>query len=116
VIELHISEPTPSLNIVWGGHWKNKHELRNRWAWLVRAARLKAKVYDPPNYPRATLTIDRYGGRHLDFDNFVAGCKPMIDSLVSEKLISGDTPAHICANYIQHVGKQRGTIVRIEAA
>jgi hypothetical protein len=115
VIELHIPESTPSLNRIWGGHWKNKHELRTRWLWLVRQARLKAKVYDRPNYPRARLTIERWGAKHLDHDNFVAGTKPMVDSLVQEGLIAGDSPDHIgIPQYIQHIGKQRGTLVRIE--
>jgi hypothetical protein len=117
VIELHISEPVPSLNVVWGGHWSKRQDLRKRWGWLVRAARLQAKVFDPPNYPHATLTIERFGKTHLDHDNFVGGGKVLIDCLVRERLISGDSPAHIGEpKYIQHVGKQRGTIVRIEVA
>lgn len=114
MIELHIPEATPSLNRVWGGHWSKKHELRKRWAWLVRAARLQAKVFDPPNYPRAKLTIERFGGKHLDHDNFVAGTKPMMDSLVKEGFIVNDSPSHISTTYVQHVGKQRGTVIRIE--
>jgi hypothetical protein len=115
MIELRIPESTPSLNRIWGGHWAKKHEMRKRWQWLVRAARLQAKVYDPPNYPRAIVTIERYGGKHLDHDNFVAGTKCLMDSLVRERLIAGDSPAHITPTYIQRIGKQRGTIVRIEA-
>lgn len=115
MIVLEIPESTPSLNVVWGGHWSKKHELRQRWAWLVRAARLKAKVYDPPKYPRARLTIERFGAKHLDHDNFVAGTKPMVDSLVREGFFVDDSPEHITATYIQHPGtKIRKTIIRIE--
>ena len=114
MIVLQIPESTPSLNAYWGGHWSKKHELRKRWAWLVRAARIRAKVFEAPKYPRAVLTLERYGARMLDHDNLVAGMKPLVDSLVKEGFIAGDSPQHITATYVQHVGKQRGTIVRIE--
>jgi hypothetical protein len=116
VIELHIDEPCPSLNYVWGGHWHKKHELRKKWLWLIRQARLKAKVYDPPRHERAAITITRYGKRHVDQDNLAGGAKVIFDSLKQEGFIVDDSPKHITATYVQHVGQARGTVIRIEAA
>lgn len=116
MIVLEIDEPSPSLNSVWGGHWQKKRELRDKWLWLIRAARLKAKVFDPPKYPKATVTIERFGKRHVDPDNLAGGAKVVFDGLRREGLILDDSPKHITAQYFQHVGNRRGTIIRIEAA
>jgi len=67
----------------------------------------------PPEHVR--LKIERYGARLLDFDNFVSGTKPLTDSLVAEGFILDDSPAHLTAEYHQHIGKPHRTVVRIES-
>jgi len=104
---LDIPEATPSLNRVFQGHWSRRHALRNKWAWLVRAARLEAKLFPTQPLQKAKLTIERWGPKRLDHDNYVAGCKGMIDSLRVEGFIVDDSPGHIEARYIQHIGKRR---------
>lgn len=116
MIVLEIDEPTPSVNYMLGYHWSKKLRFRKRWGWLVKAAMLRAKVHQPPKLSRARLTIERYGSRILDSDNFRAGTKWLQDSLVSEGIIVDDTPAVIGEPIlIQHAGKVRKTVVRIEA-
>lgn len=44
---------------------------------------------------RYRLTITRYGAKLLDIDNGVGGCKPLIDALRYEGLISEDDPGTI---------------------
>ena len=117
MIILTIPEPVPSINRVLWGHWSKKAKLRKHWAWLVKSARLHAKAYESPRWPRARLTIERYGGKHVDPDNFHAGAKVLVDSLVAEGFILDDSPAVIGEpTYRQFVGKERKTVVTIEAA
>jgi hypothetical protein len=117
MIVLTIDEPTPSVNYAHGHHWSRKLKLRKRWAWLVKAAMLNAGLHTPPRFARARLTIERYGPRSLDSDNFRAGTKWLQDSLVAEGIITDDTPAVIGEPVLrQFVGKERKTIVRVEAA
>lgn len=115
MIELVINEATPSLNRFLGEDWRCKIKHRKRWAWLVRAARLQAKIYAPPKYPRATLTIERYGAKKLDADNCRGGMKFLTDSLVREGFIQDDSMDHIGEPVIRQIlSKERKTIIRIE--
>jgi Holliday junction resolvase RusA-like endonuclease len=110
---LNIPESTPSLNRIFQGHWSNRHRMRVKWAWLVRAARLDARLFPSQPLAKAKLTVERWGPRRLDFDNYVAGVKYLTDSLKTEGFIVDDSPDHILAQYIQHIGP-RHTRVRIE--
>jgi hypothetical protein len=115
MIVLTIDEATPSLNPLLGRHWAHKHKTRARWAWLVKAARLNAKVYDQPKYPKARLTIERYGPRVLDADNARGGMKWLTDQLVQQGLLLDDKPEVIGEPEIrQFVSKIERTVVRIE--
>lgn len=116
MIELVIDECTPSLNPLLGQHWSHKHRLRAHWGWLVRRARLNAKVFDPPRFEHARVTIERTGSRMLDTDNLTGGCKGLIDLLVREGLIVDDSPDHIGQPVIRQIvdKKVRQTVVRIE--
>lgn len=116
MIVLTIDEPTPSLNRLLGVHWAKKGRIRKHWAWLVKAARLHAKAYESPRWPRARLTIERYGPQLIDHENFAAGTKFLTDSLVQEGFILDDSPKVIGQpTFTQIVSKtERKTIVRIE--
>lgn len=117
MIVLEIPEPTPSGNQLNWSHWSKKSAQRKRWGWLVRAARLEARVFDPPRLARARITIERHGAKKLDADNARQGCKSLLDSLKVEGLILDDTTAVIGEPRIeQHIGKARKTVIRIEAA
>jgi len=117
VIVLEIDEPTPSLNIVWSGHWTKKVALRRKWGWLVRAALLNAQVTARPKYQRAKVTVERYGARLLDDENLRAGAKPLMDSLVKEGILLDDNPNVIGSpQFHQFIGKERKTIIRIEGS
>lgn len=100
-----------------GNHWSKKLKTRNHWRWLVKAARLEAKVFVAPQLAHARVTIERTGARILDHDNAVAGTKFLTDALVREGFITGDTLAHIGKPDVRQFidGKIRRTLVRIEA-
>lgn len=116
MIVLDIPESTPSVNPSRGLHWSRAVRLRARWRWLVKAARLDAKLYTVTPLRKARLTIERWGPKALDTDNYIGGAKQLLDSLVEEGFIVDDKPACIGRpDYIQHIGPRR-TIVRIEPA
>jgi hypothetical protein len=114
MIVLDIHESTPSLNVSQNLHWVKRHQLRHKWGWLIRAARLEARVYPKEPLRKARLTFERWGPKLLDHDNHVGGCKPVVDSLVREGLILDDKPECIGQpQYLQHIGPRR-TAIRIE--
>jgi hypothetical protein len=116
VIVLDIPESTPSLNRSRGEHWAKAHRRSAKWQWLVKVARLDAKLFERIEpLRRAKITIERWGPKLLDHDNMVAGAKQLIDSLVKEGFIADDNPDCIGQpQYFQNIGPRR-TIIRIEA-
>lgn len=110
---LNIPESTPSLNRVFKGHWSKRHQMRQRWGWLVRAARLEARLFPAKPLQKAKLTIERWGPQKIDHENFCGGTKFLMDSLKVEGFIVDDSPDHVETTYIQHIG-ERHTRVQIE--
>jgi hypothetical protein len=117
MIVLIIDIPTPSINLILGQRWQLKRKERMKWHWLVKAEVRRQQIWIPPRWARARVKIERYGGRMLDADNFRAGTKFLMDSLVIEGIITDDKPEVIGEpELIQHVGKARKTVVYVEAA
>jgi hypothetical protein len=117
MIVLVIDEPTPSLNRMLGHHWSKKREMREKWGWLTKRAIRRANLWIPPKWARARVRIERYGARILDADNFRAGTKFLMDSLVAEGIITDDKPEVVGEPELkQFAGKERKTIVYVEAA
>lgn len=114
MITLTIPEATPSLNRCLGIHWAKKMRLRKRWGWLVRTARLNAKVFPVEPLPKARVTITRHGRRICDYDNLIGGTKMLTDSLVKEGILENDTPDHVELVVRQEITKTPHTIVTIE--
>lgn len=113
MIELNFPVATPSVNQLHGRHWSAKAKWRKQWAWMVRAERLRIVPLQSGPPWQAKVSIDRYGPRLLDNDNFVAGTKQLMDALVAEGFLVDDSPNHLTATYTQHVGKPYRTVVRI---
>lgn len=115
MIVLVIDEPTPSFNSFHGHHWSKKRDLRERWGLLTKRAMRRANLWIPPKWAKAKVRIERYGARELDADNFRAGTKFLMDSLVAEGIIVDDKPAVIGEPELtQFTGKDRKTIVYVE--
>lgn len=111
---LVIPKASPSVNVGYGEHWSKKRTIRREWQWLVRAARLDAKIFPKP-HSRVRLTFIRYGKRLLDHDNFVAGLKAVQDALKIEGFITDDTVQVIGQpTYVQHIGSPYRTEITIE--
>lgn len=113
MITLDLPMAVPSLNAMNKMHWAKRNRLRGQWQWLVKAAvlndRIRVRVIS-----QAKITIERYGPKKLDNDNFVGGAKQLVDSLVREGFLVDDSPDHLVAQYIQHISKTARTIVHIE--
>lgn len=114
---LKIDEATPSLNVTVRRHWSANHRLRTHWGWLVRIAHLPVRTapWGADAVLRGQVTIERYGRRELDYDNFVGGCKPLIDGLVAEGILTDDSPEHVSVTYLQHraVDGKEQTVVTV---
>ena len=121
MLTLDIPEATPSINRFRGEHWTQRHRRRTHWAWLVRCARMDAGVASREcAAPRGSqelirVVVDRWGKRELDQDNFIAGCKELMDALVAEGLLEDDSPAHVAVTYRQHFGAPR-TLITLDRA
>ena len=116
-IVLVIDEPTPSINRLLGQHWIRNYRHRERWSWLIRAARLRAGA-QPQRWSKAYVGYTRYGARALDYENLVAGCKGVTDVLRREGFFEDDSPDKLEAAYAQHaVGRdkrQHRTVIILE--
>lgn len=113
MITLELPMAVPSLNAISKMHWAERNRVTGQWRWFIRIAVLNGKItvkkFDP-----AKVTIERFGRRKLDDDNFRGGAKQLMDSLVNEGFLADDSPEHLVAQYIQHISKTARTIVHIE--
>jgi len=114
VIELRIPKATPSLNAMLGQFWHKRTKQKKEWRWLVRAARLEAKVFLDAPLAKARVTITRHGRRICDTDNLYGGQKMLIDCLVREGILANDTPEHVELLVKQKLTNSPHTIVQIE--
>jgi Holliday junction resolvase RusA-like endonuclease len=115
VIVLDIPRATPSLNATRYKHWRVAQREKELWHQEVRVARMQGGYHGVKPPQKARVTIERYGPRTLDVDNFIAGLKGLLDALRRENLIRDDT-----ADCLELVPRQfRGsprTVVTVEAA
>jgi hypothetical protein len=63
---------------------------------------------------RARLRITRHAPRPLDADNFVGGCKPLIDAIRRAGIIRDDDPASVDITFAQRRSSKRDQRTEIE--
>lgn len=101
-MEITFDITTPSLNTLKGRwaclNWKRKFKSRMK-NYELLALRTKKKM---------TLTIQRYGSRVYDTDNYHGGCKPLIDAIKETGLIVDDRPEWCDVVYLDQVKCKRG--------
>jgi hypothetical protein len=95
MIELTIPELLPSLNKMAGagrGHWSSWQREKKKWAdWVLVAKHNQAKIFGTPKLERVRIHIERHcWSKITDDDNLRAGCKHLLDGLVSRGLIKDD--------------------------
>lgn len=103
---------TPSLNDIkgkWGRlNWKKKY---------LRAFSGYELVYGLKSPARRRLTIQRFGSRTLDLDNYHGGCKALIDALKEIGILWDDSPKWADIVFLDQVFVPRGegrTEIRVE--
>lgn len=75
------------------GHWRVKHAQTKRWK---QAVFTKAWPFKPPQpLTSAALTLTRMSSVEPDFDNLVAGFKPIIDGLRQAGVLSDDKRVNV---------------------
>ena len=68
------------------------------------------------NGRRRKLVVIRYAKHRrffLDMDNFIGGCKPLLDAAILKELTVDDSPEHVEVEYLQVVGEPR-TVLGVE--
>ena len=92
-----------SITMPWAPVSPNTWGSRRSWVYLEQRARfqryLEAAIpaYAKPPKPLARATVSFHMRRTMtmDTDNLRFACKPILDALVSLKVLQGDTPEHI---------------------
>jgi len=125
--QFHIPRDVVSLNArgTNRGSWDSRSAYvkdRKAWAWHMRAARLAHPSMDlrKVEMPRRRLTLTRLWGprqRAFDQDNLVGGLKLVVDAMVAEWLLAGDTLEHVQVYYAQRRAgdcEKPGLLVNLE--
>jgi len=76
-------------------HWSKRGKLRDKYQLLIRNKMTLGKIKPVKVGQVCSLVIIGYRKRELDFDNFVGGCKQLIDALSRERFIWDDDMKHL---------------------
>ena len=96
-----------SRNIIDKMHWSQKGKLRNIYQLLIRNQMNLKKIKLVENETVCGLVIIGSRKRSLDFDNFVGGCKQLVDALSRERFIWDDNYKYLgIPKFIQHKCKK----------
>lgn len=76
-------------------HWSKKTALRRTYQLLIRNQMNLNKITRIKESIKFNLVIIGTRKRDLDFDNFVGGCKQLVDALVHEGFIFDDDNKHL---------------------
>lgn len=125
MIRFTIDEALPGQNVLLRMHWAKRNRLRNRVAWLVKAALLAPESgyrFGSPPIQRCRVTITRRCRKPLDPDNLPSSAKHALDILQPHSkthplglgVIQDDSKACILElSVLQEPGKGQ-TVVEIE--
>ena len=110
---IEIDGVPPSLNKWARLHWAKQREIKQEWAWLVKAACLAAKV-GRPGYKMATVKITLIFPvmRRRDIDNYAP--KFLLDPLVGAGIILDDRADWVDVSWHFAKGDKRETIIEVE--
>lgn len=108
---IEIPMPTPSLNRLQRMHFHARKRLRDQYERICRARASSLHRARPGEHK--CIRIERHAARELDHDNFVGGCKPLVDALNRAGLIWDDNPKHLRVEYrqVKATGKTARTLI-----
>lgn len=110
LLKIIINEPTVSLNVI--NRWLYRKEtyrlndLKNLYGYFIRCAMRDTPLERNYDHPRH-VEVHRYSNRKLDHDNFVGGCKYLLDALVKAGVLADDSPQWVTVDYRQYIEKDR---------
>ena len=84
-----------SGNILIRKHWAVRNREKQTWALLVRNQMKLNNIKKVKVGQVCSIVITGTRRRELDFDNFVGGCKQLIDALSRERFIWDDDMKHL---------------------
>ena len=103
-IEINITGDLPKGPNGSHGHWAKKARDRKMWRALVESKCIGKNPLRP--FTVCAIEITRFCKRKLDYDNFVASCKPVVDGLIDGKIIADDSDKIVIERkYIQEINK-----------
>lgn len=109
--ELILHYATPTQNQMNKLHWAKRHKLRESLTWEIRA-----KTRNRHTGP-VRLEVYRFSVGIADYDNIVAGFKPVLDALVNASIIPDDNPDVIIQRHYEGIRVARRdmqhTLIRI---
>jgi len=88
-LQIELNEFPKSLNKKLRSHFHKNNRENKLWDLLI-AVECKKKGIPPTPLNKASLTIIRHSDRFLDYDGLVGSMKPVVDALVSCKVLIDD--------------------------
>ena len=82
VFSFSLPIPTPSLNVVNGWHWSKRHKWTQQIQMIVRMEARRLGWDGSGKAIKRLVTVTRFSAGRLDTDNFIGGCKGLVDALV----------------------------------
>ena len=108
-----IPDEPVSLNVSFNQHWsvrsKRNHYLADTVFALAYNVGWRPSM---PKFRRVKITICGWRG---DYDNAIAGCKPIVDALWKNDIIEGDNPKQCEITYAFKKGKGKRVEIELEA-
>jgi len=101
-MRIFISKKVESLNVMLKLHWSKRYKLRNEWEREIWAL-FNGKV--PRSNCKMDIKITSCRKKMIDQDNFVGGCKPILDSMKKLGLIVDDSAAWVKVEYEQLINE-----------
>ena len=124
-VELLIEDVPPGLNSAGSGktrkrgllglHWTERRRIFNDWYVLVAQAVGECPVHPAFGLGPVAVTVTRRSRGHMDWDNYGASLKPVLDGLVRAGVVQDDGPAVICRlTLLQEVDSEQSLLIRVE--
>lgn len=88
-LKIEIDSLPKSLNLKLRSHYHKNKKENDSWDRMIYFKTLKSLPLSP--LKKAKIKIVRHSSRTLDFDGFVGSMKPVVDSLVTCKILSDDS-------------------------
>ncbi len=89
-LTLTLWKKSPSVNEWTYQHWRKYHRIKTEWR-----QRLGLVLNGSIEFKQARIKAYRHGTHVLDYENAVAGMKPITDALVYWGLIKDDSPQYL---------------------